>query len=221
MTLLTAGQHRAIDRDYARLTGQPRRVERVYWWPDRCWVEYCVEVSLGKADPVTPADPQRFDRDGEGLFEVHATRKARALYAELARQHGTARELAERLDYSLSSVHGLLRSAHDQGRVRVLGRRGYVDSRGWQRYEQVWGLADAADIPDEYPAAIRALIDDGGWLTRADLAERTGLAQGGVYGQMRQYEDRLDVWVQEVVKGNRPYTVHYFRWRNEPAQTRG
>lgn len=81
MTLLTAGEHRAIDPQYERMTGQPHRYERVYWWPTREWVAYTVEVSLGRQDSVR-ADPDAAMTPDASLFGSAERREMRAWLAE-------------------------------------------------------------------------------------------------------------------------------------------
>ena len=93
--------------DYDKLTGQPRRYERVFWWPDRCWVEYTVEVSLGRADPVTP-DPDA------------ALQPDRTLFRRGARQMVNVYGLEEQ-DAAATEMHPAIAHLRDSGEWLTAG----------------------------------------------------------------------------------------------------
>lgn len=204
--------------DYDKLTGQPRRYERVFWWPDRCWVEYTVEVSLGRADPVTP-DPDAALQPDRNLFrEVDNKWAVDRLVAELeANGPGTTRELLARLGYEhdpgrQNPIGYAVRASH--GLIRVVGKRATLDKRGHRQMTNVYGLA-CHEVETEMHPAIAHLRDSGEWMTAGDLAAWAGIKPGSMAGIIAKYRSQLDAWPQQVRRGNRTYRTVFYKWHKE------
>lgn len=104
----------AVCDEYERLTGIPKRMERVYWWPTREWLAYTVEISLGKQDGVRHAEPD-------------AAIAPERMPGDSARAEGARKTAAIMRQTTDLAVLQCLREHGPQTRGQIAARTGKVD----------------------------------------------------------------------------------------------